>query len=256
MSASSGMLFSLTMRHLSADAKRAGSELPEAQLGHLTSRQLRAILDAAAKLAPTVAYPAEPEIRIETTAGKFVVQIRNGALKFISWSSTVRGSGEMTAAQIMAAIAGESGETDPVEAVGARGQGLNFLPSPKILLCAIAIIAVNSFTVWFATRPPRAFAPNFTMMDAAPAERLLADVAGIYETTGPGERRLEIRKDGSVNRVKYSTQRKVVKKEEFSVKAVRAAGEPALITERKALILVKDPLSVVLYGDTYRRVSR
>lgn len=256
MSASSGVLFSLTMRHLSADAKRAGTELPEAQLGHLTSRQLRAILDAAAKLAPTVAYPVEPEIRIETTAGKFVVQIRNGALKFISWSSSVRGSGEMTAAQIMAAIAGESGEAELVATAGSRGSALSFLPSPKILLCGIAIIAVNSFTLWFVTRPPRTFAPKFTLMEAAPAERLLADVAGVYETTGPGERRLEIRKDGSVNRVKYSAQRKVIQKQEFSVKPAQAAGEPALVTDRKALILVKDPLSVVLYGDTYRRVSR
>ena len=40
------------------------------------------------------------------------------------------------------------------------------------------------------------------------------------------------------------------------MQAADAQGKPALLTSRKALITIKDPLTVVLYGDKYQRVNR
>jgi len=258
MNASPKALFSLSIHHLSTDAKRAGAELPDAQLSHLSTRQLRSYLELAAKLAPTAVYPAEPSIRIEGPTGKFVVQLKGGALQFVSWSTVIRASGTMTPAQIIEAISvegeDENAEDDSGEAV--RSSGRSFIPSLKVILGVLVIVAINSFTVLFVTRPPRTREPKFTYLEAAPAERLLADVAGVYETTGPGERRLEIRKDGSVNRIKYSSKRSVLQKQDFSVKAAQASGQPTLVTNRKTLITILDPTALVLYGDTYRRVTR
>jgi hypothetical protein len=121
----------------------------------------------------------------------------------------------------------------------------------------VALIAVNAFTVSFHTRPPRTLTPKFTLMQAEPAERLLTDVAGIYETgDGPGDRRLEIQKNGGMQRIKFGAQRTVAQKQAFTVKAAEAAGKPALVTNKQTLITIKDMQAVVLYGDTYRRVNR
>ena len=259
MSTSRDSFFSVNLRHLSPDCRRVGAELPDVQLNHLSVRQLRTLLDGAAKLAPTAVYPAEPQLRIEGTQGKFVVQLKNGTLNFISWSSSVRGTGAMTPAQVIGTILGEDTDDDePVMAAASRsaGSGRRFSFSPTIAMYVVAIIGINSFTVWFLTRPPRTHLPSYTLLEAAPGERLLTEVAGTYETTGPGERRIEIRKDGSVHRFKYTAQRKIVQNQEFKVQPAHAAGQPALLTDRKSLITIKDPTSVVLYGDTYRRVAQ
>lgn len=256
MSTTGETLYSVAMRHLSSDAKRAGVDLPDAKLNHLSLRQLRTLLDSAAKLAPTVAYPIEPEMRIVAGAGNFVVQLKNGGLNFISWSSAVKVGGTITPAQIISAIAG-----DVVEQSSGRAQSSStpsrFSGSFSMALMAVAILAINGFTYWFVTQPPRTLVPKFTLLDSGPADRLLSEVAGVYETGGgPGDRRLEIRKDGAVHRFKFGTARKVVQKQEFTVKAAQASGKPALVTDRKTLIAINDPVSVVLYGDTYRRVPQ
>jgi hypothetical protein len=259
MSAKGETLYTVAMRHLSGDGKRAGVELPDAQLNHLSVRQLRSLLDAAAKLAPSVAYPAEPELRISSEAGKFVVQLKNGGLNFISWSSAVKAGGAISPAQIIAAITGESGRAvQEQSSSSSAGLVVGLLRQTFTTgLLVIAILAVNGFTYWFMTRPPRTLEPKFTFMDSVPADRLLSEVAGVYETGGgPGDRRLEIRKDGGVQRIKFGSERRVVQKQQFSVKAAQAAGKPALVTDKKTLIAINDPVSVVLYGDTYRRVPQ
>jgi hypothetical protein len=123
----------------------------------------------------------------------------------------------------------------------------------------VAIIAVNSFTIWFVLQPKKTLLPKYTLLPPEPAERLLSNVAGVYETgAASGDRHLEISKDGAVQRFKFGPEpvRAPTVKQSFTVQAAEAQGKPALLTSRKALITIKDPLTVILYGDTYKRVQR
>jgi hypothetical protein len=259
MSKSNETLYTVAFRHIAVDAKKAGIDIRDSQLNHVSTRQIRALLESAAALAPSVVFPVEPEIRITGDTGKFVVQIKGGALNFVSWSSAVKAGGKISPAQILAAISGEDGGGGPgwgrVEENHGGIGGLR--PNMSIAMLMVAIVAVNAFTFWFMTRPPKTLLPKFTEMQPEPAQRLLADVAGAYETGGaPGDRRLEIRKDGGVQRIKFGAQRAPAQKQTYMVKAVEAGGKPALMTDRKSLITIKDPQSLVLFGDTYQRVMR
>ncbi len=251
-------LFQVALRHLSADVKKAGATLPDAQLNHVSVKQIRTMLDSAAALAPGVVYPTEPELRFTGPSGKFVVQIKAGNLNFISWSAKVKIGGVVTPAQIIDAITGENQEQEYSTAPVARdSSGGGFRPSLNMAALVVAIIAVNSFTFWFLTSPPRTLVPKFTLMAPEPAERLLSDIAGAYETGGgPGDRRLEIQRNGGVQRIKFGAQRTVALKQTYTVKAAAAGGKPALLTDRKSLITIKDPQTLVLFGDTYQRVPQ
>lgn len=252
-------LYTVGFHHLSVDSKRFGTSLPDAQLNYLSAKQLRGLLEAAFALAPSVEFPAEPELRISTASAKFVVQLKGGALNFISWSSSVKAGGKVTPAQIFDAITGADRQVEDVSTGGGAlfGLGGGLLSKMNIGMLAVAIIAVNSFTFWFMSRPPKTLLPKFTVMQPEPAERLLADVAGIYETGGSsGDRRLEIKKDGAVQRIKFGEHRVAAQKQTYTVKAVEAGGKPALVTDRKSIITIKDAQSLVLFGDTYRRVMR
>jgi hypothetical protein len=250
-------LYSVAFHHLSSDAKRLGPELPDTQLHYLSLRQIRTLLESAAALASTVLPPAEPELRITGETGKFVIQLRAGNLNFVSWSTSRMAGGQLTPTQIVATIAGESTAEDdaaPAPSAGWR----RFLPSMNIGLMAVAIVAVNAFTLWFVFQPPRTLTPKFTLMPSAPAERLLKEVAGVYETgAGVGDRRLEIKPDGAVQRIKFGANRAAAQKQTYTVKPAEASGKPALVlaTKNQSLITINDAVSVVLYGDTYRRIA-
>jgi hypothetical protein len=248
-------LFNVALKHLSRDAKKAGAELPAEQLSHITAKQLKAVIEALGALAPSVTPPAEPEMRIQAPDGNFVVSVRGGKLHLVSWSSKFKG-GEQSAAHIYGVVSGEA-QREAARAEAA-GNGPSWL-SGKAGMAAmtIAIIVVNAFTIWFVTRPVKTLVPKYTLLPAGPAERLLTEVAGNYETGAtPGDRRIEIAKDGNVQRYKFGPERTPTVKQEFTVQAADAQGKPALVTSRKALIKINDPLTVVLYGDTYRRVPR
>ena len=89
-----------------------------------------------------------------------------------------------------------------------------------------------------------------------PSALLSAGGSVLSSTPGgaEGDRRLEIDKSGKAQRYKFGPERKPIVKQEFTVIPADAAGQPALITSRKALITVSDQLTVVLYGDKYKRV--
>lgn len=246
-------LYNVSLKHLSPDGKRAGVELPAQDLSHISAKQLRVVLEAIEVTAPTVAYPAEPELRVTTADGKFVVQVKGGKLHLVSWSSRIK-SGEYSAARIFSIISGE--ESAEAARAHTAGGGFDWLQGKAgMVMLVIAIIAINSFTIWFITRPKKTFLPKYTPLAAGPAERLLGEVAGAYETGGAeGDRRLEIDKSGKAQRYKFGPERKPIVKQEFTVTPADAAGTPALITSRKALITVSDQLTVVLYGDKYKRV--
>jgi len=252
-------LYTVGFHHLSVDVKKFGTSLTDAQLNYLSAKQVRGLLDAAFALAPSVEFPAEPELRITSGSAKFVVQLKGGALNFISWSSSVKAGGKTTPAQIFDAISGANNQVENASSGGGviMGLGGGLLAKMNVGMLAVAIIAVNSFTFWFMSRPPKTLLPKFTVMQPEPAERFLADVAGVYETGGSsGDRRLEIRKDGAVERIKFGEHRVASQKQTYTVKAVEAGGKPALVTDRKSIITIKDPQSIVLFGDTYRRVMR
>ncbi len=125
-------LYSVAFRHLSSDAKKSGSELPDVQLHYLSLTQIRALLESAATLAPKVTPPAEPELRITGESGKFVVQIRAGNLNFVSWSSSKKTGGKHTPAQIVALIAGDDSDDQESAAVaGASSGSRQLLPSMR-----------------------------------------------------------------------------------------------------------------------------
>ncbi|MBI5769500.1 MAG: hypothetical protein HZA93_17120 [Verrucomicrobia bacterium] len=257
MSKSGEALYMVTLKHLARDGKKAAADLPEVQLSYIPGKQLRGLLDALAALGPTVVFPVEPELRVTAPDGKYVVQLKGGRLQFVSWSSKHKG-GEYSAARIYSIITGEE-EAEAMRAQMTAGPASGGLMQSKAMLAllVVAIVAVNSFTFWFVSRPKKTLLPKYTVLAAEPARRVLENVAGFYET---GERRLEIDKTGKVQRFKLGPERKLVSPQSFTVEAADAGGRQALVASinasRKTLITIKDPLSVVLYGDTYQRVQR
>lgn len=252
MTKTTTLLFSVTLRHLTADGKRAAADLPPANLHHVSPSQLHTLLRAVNAIAPMVALPAEPEIRISGPTGDFVVRVKEEQLHLVSWSSAHKG-GAVSPAEIMVAVSGE----EPAETVSRGAPAVPRRAADKLSLVALglAILLVNCFTVWVVTRPPRTLAAKAKLLPPEPAERLLAQVAGAYETgKSSGDRRLEIRRDASVQRVKLGPGGAVKDQQTFTVQPAEANGKRVLVTSRKSLITVKDNVSVVLYGDTYTRV--
>jgi hypothetical protein len=251
-------LYMVTLKHLTRDAKKAAAALPEVQLRYIWGNQLRALLDAVAALGPGVVFPVEPELRITAPDGKYVVQLKGGKLQLVSWSSKHKG-GEYSATRIHAIVTGEEeAEAQRAHDAATAPAGGGLLQSKAAMaLMLVAIVAVNGFTLWFVTRPKKTLLPKYTVLAAEPAWRVLETVAGYYETS---ERRLEIDKNGKAQRFKIGPERKLTALPAFTVEAADAGGKQALLASlnasRKTLITIKDPVSIVLYGDTYQRVQR
>jgi hypothetical protein len=248
------VVYAVTLRHLTSDAKAAGANLPDVKLADLPAKKLKALLLALGKLAPTVAYPAVPEVRITAPQGMFVVKVNGGRLEFVSWSAQHAG-GILTAAQIYSAITGDGIEEErPAAAPEERGKrGTSVFVS---ILIVAAIILVNSFTAWTLLKPKKTLLPKYTLMKPEPAERVLASTSGIYETgTAAGDRQLKISKSGEVEWVKFGANKAAKDKKNFTVTVARIGEKTGLLTSRKAMIEVHDATVLVLYGDTYRRTK-
>lgn len=253
MSKAPEALYNVALKHLARDGKAAGAELPAQQLSHISAKQLRAVIDAVGVLAPSVIPPAEPELNVVTPEGKFVIRAKGGALHLVTWSSQHK-SGEYSAARIYSIITGEEAAGVAREqSSGGGGGGVG--GKGMLILLGLAILAVNGFTIWFVTRPKKTLLPKYSVLAPGPADRLLGSVAGAYETgSAPGDRRLEIAKTGEVQRYKFGAERALTNKQSYTVTAAEAAGKPALLTNKKSLITINDSLTVVLFGDSYRRV--
>ncbi len=251
-------VFEVTLRQLSGDLKKAAYAYPEVPLGKMSASKLLKVLKSAEALAPQVAYPAAPEIRIVAPAGPFVIHLKDGRLKLVSWAKAAAG-GDLSAQQIAAIIVGEaevtaSSRAGAKEVTGAPGRFRHYVTMTTLV---VAIIGCNMFTVWILTRPPKGLLPKYKLLDREPAERLLASAAGEYVTgEKPGDRRLNIRRDGVALWGKFGPDRAVTKETNFTLKGAETAGQPALLTSKRALITIKDSVTVVLHGDTYRRKVR
>jgi hypothetical protein len=228
------------------------------QLSGVGLRQLQTLLEALATLAPKVEYPAVPEMRITDAERQFLVQVREGQVRFSSWS--VRAGGcDLTPAQIVAAITGADPST-----TAAGGEAEPAPPSRRrrgwqVVLLVGGILGSNAITAWMLTRPgpalPVELQPPYRLVESEPAERLLTRAAGVFETGGEeGDRRLAIRRDGAVNWGRYGPNRLIVEETPLTVVAAETDGQPALRAGDHSLIVVKDAATVVYFGDTYRRV--
>ncbi len=244
-----GPTFSVTLHHLSPDAKTADAGYPDAEQANVPAEKLHALIGAMAALAGRANGGATPELRITAPHGRFTVQVAEGQLRFNSWTTRVGGF-DLTAEQIFAIIAGiEDG--DPGAAVALEGKA-RWL---KLGLLTILIVGSNVVTAWMLTRPPpNPFLPAFKPLEAAPAGRLLASVAGNYQTgAGEGDRGLNILPDGRMHWVKFGPKAAVVEESDLTGQAVESGGRSALFANGNALVEVVDGSTLKFYGDTYRR---
>ena len=251
-------LYVLTLKHLTRDGTKAAANLPEVQLNYIPGKQLKGLLDAVAALAPSIVYPVEPEMRIAGPAGRFVVNLKEGKLHLVSWASA-NSSGHYNAAQIFGIVSGtETAESVRAASGESSGFSIGFLHGRgSMVLMAIAILALNGFTVWTLMKPKKTLVPKFEVLASEPAQRLLTDVAGVYVTgTAPGSRRLEIQADGKANRYKLGAEQVLTSPQTFTVLPANIAGKLALITSKKSVISIKEPLSLEMFGDTYLRVAQ
>jgi hypothetical protein len=254
--------YTVSLRQLAPDAKDAGVSYADTERQDVTAKELRALLRAAAALAPRVAYPLAPEFRVTTAAGRFVVQLKDGRLHFISWSSAKSRGGNPTADQIFAIITGEQVEDDRSTSSVAAGSGEEVKASSSWRWAAgsvlvVVILVANFYSVWNYRKAPGDLLPPLQILDGERAKRLLENVAGNYETgETPGDRRLEINRDGRVIWIKFGTNRAPVERKELTAQGAETSGQLALLTSKKGLIKVTDPTSLSLFGDKYQRVAR
>ncbi len=247
--------FSVVLHHLSPDARRAGIELAEVQLTDVSLWQLRALLNALTELAPKVAYPVTPEMRITSEGRQFLVQVRDGRVRFSSWS--VRsGGGDLTPAQILALIAGtDEAAAAPAGATAGAGDKRRRRRIWLIAFIAGGVLGSNGLTAWMLTRPAPDLLPVHRLLEPDPAQRLLERAAGVYETgQTDGDRRLNLRRDGTVQWFLLGEGKMVVEETTLSTVAAEAGGQPALLAGNRTMIEVRNAATLVYFGDTYRRV--
>ena len=247
--------FTVTLHHLSPDAKKAGVEYPDSELSQVSEKRLRELIATLATTAGRDNRPAAPELRIAAPHGSFVIQAADGRLRFNSWTVRVGGA-NLTPDQIFAIV---TGTDDPVAAAVAaesfvqRGRRLRRW---KIALIAALIVGTNATTAWILLRPPppNPFLAEYELLPAAPAERVLTDAAGEYLTGATeGHRGMRIMRDGRLHWVKFGLQGAVVEETDLTARAAKSHGHPALLTSQDSLIDILDGSTLVFYGDTYRR---
>lgn len=254
--------FHLTLHHLSPDAKAASASQPDHDLPHATIEHLRELLVAlsatAAKL--TAVTAAAPEIRIRAGKDTLTVRVSDGQLRFVSWETKAGGVG-LNVDQIIARVNFSAPRTEPTPLRPARVYQPKEAPEKlprwlKVTGLIVAIIAINCTTVWMLIKPPPDLLAEFELLPTSASGDLLAMVAGEYETgTREGDRRITIKPDGALQLSKYGQKRAVIEGNTKTVRGALTSGQPALLTDDPYLLQIKDPNTVVLYGDTYKRKS-
>jgi hypothetical protein len=252
--------FSVRLHHLTREISRAGSDCADVQLGALTPDKLREMLEKLAHLAPSVNFPAEPEVRITGPQGQFLVQVRNGHVRMVSWSAQQGGS-DLPPDRILAIIMGLEQSED-----GELGRNEAKMSSPrvrgsKIALLAFVLFGSNGFTAWMLTRPspppPIQLLPEYRIVTPERAERMLTDFAGVYETgRAEGDRRLSIKADGTMQWTEFGPPQRVADETALTAQAAESHNRPVLIASNHGMIEMKDPLTLLYFNDTYRRISR
>jgi len=251
--------FNVTLHHLSPDVTQAGAHFQDMDYLRVKTSDLRRMLEALAVLAPKVEFPAEPELRIAGPHGRFLVQAKNGQVKVISWSSQTGTGGEMTPDRIYAMIVGMESGDSAREPAGALERFLGGVsPRSKVAILAVAILGSNAITAWFLTRPnavpPRELLPEYRPVAADQAKRIFDEFAGEYESgVGDARRQLTIGHDGTLHWEKFGANETVEEDVRPTAQAAESHGHPVLVASNYGMIEAKDAISVVYFGDTYRR---
>jgi len=252
---SAGGEFHVSLHHLAPDATRADAKLPDVEFARLSAKKLGALLEAFATLAPQVRYPAAPSLRVRGEHGDFLVQVNAGQVRVTSWS-TQANTENLTPDRILALIMG----ADVADGRGARADGIfGRLPrAGKIAVLAVAIVGSNILTAWFVTRPPPrlpvAVLPEYRPLEPEPGQRALADYAGDYETgRAPGDRQLMIAKDGTLRWRQLGPDGKIADDVALAAQPAQSHGRAVLVASNQGMIELKDPVTLVYFGDTYRR---
>jgi hypothetical protein len=283
--------FSVTLHHLSPDAKTVGVAYNNEQLADVTPTQLRVLLQSLSRTAAKISIyePATPEIRIKSDRSAFLVRTRHRRLCLVGWEARLRGE-EHSVAHILNTVAGAiadptaAGEGDRFGSnppVGAPREGsrspvgtASNPPFPidkterespgsiprwaKISVLAALIVAFNATTIYLVFyRTGPSLAPQSTPVAEFETGALLAKAAGEYET-GPleGDRRLVIESGGNVRVAKYGPERAILQETIRTAKGGTVKGKVMLITSDPATIEVKDQDTVLYFGTTYKRRSR
>jgi hypothetical protein len=254
--------FHIILHHLSPDAKVASAAQPDHDLPKVTVDKLRELLVALAATAvhlPAVSAAA-PEIRIRSGKDTLQVRVSEGQLRFVSWETKAGGVG-LNVDQIIARVSFSAPRAEPAPLRPARMHAPSGPPEKvprwaKVTALIAAIVGINATSVWMLLKPPPDLLSEFELLPAGASHELLNMYAGDYETgTREGDRRLTIQPDGALQLSKYGQARAVVPEGNKTVRGALTSGKPALLTDDPYLLEIKDPNTVVLYGDTYKRKS-
>lgn len=251
--------FSVTLHHLAPDGRQAGAQYPDVELKEVAPERLRGLIEGFAAVAPRCEYPVAPELRIEGPHGRFLVQVKDGQVRVTSWSAKA-GTAELTPERIFAMITGRDVEEVAAPSGGRSVSFGGLSRNTALIVLVLAIVATNGITAWMLTRPPEpvptSLLPAHTFVDAERARRVFADYAGVYETgAGAGDRSLTIAGDGRLKWIRFGPNRAVAESQELSARAAESRGRPVLVASNFGMIEAKDPLTIVYFGDTYRRKS-
>ena len=264
-------VYSVTLHHLSPDAKVSGLDYPDEQLLAVNIDQLRDLLYALVEVSSrlTIYEPATPEIRIKTDRDVFVVRPRYRRLCFVGWESILRGE-DHSVAYILTTI---TGTAEPVKAVVApkpeRPSTLSStLSNPpaaeggvpewiKITVMTVLSIGFISTAVWMMMRPPENLAPKFELLGDFESQSLLTQAAGEYETgTQEGDRRLVVDSDGTLHLAKFGPKHSITDESTHASRGAVSEGRKALVTSDPYVVTIKDVDHLVLYGNIYKRHIR
>lgn len=254
--------FKLNFRHLTPDARELGVRHADSELTGVDAARLREILRAMEKTVAQQAPsdPAAPEIRVTSAHGVFMVKAANGRLRLHSWSLK-SGTREMSVDEIVETVGGKTVEEKPHAHPVARAEAgrssdglLSRFPRwAKLALLVVLFGGINAVSGWMLMKPPPDLLPPHEILSAAATERLLTMVAGEFETgSRPGDRWMTIVRNGNIRVVKYGP------KPDETLLTARAAlvnGQEVLITSARSMIEIKDADTLVLFGDTYKRMK-
>jgi hypothetical protein len=249
--------FGVTLHHLAPDLKQAGVHFADIERAGVTPEKLHTWLEALARLAPKSEYPVVPELRIAAPRGRFLVQAKNGQVRLTSWSSSEGGT-DLTPERIYSLIMGTDAAEAASFAIELSDLGNGRSRAKKMALLAVAILASNAVTAWVLMRPPppipTSILPEYQVVSAEPAQRILATFAGDYETgTADGDRGLRIGADGALHWIRFGPNRSIAEETGLKAQPAESKGQPVLVADNHGMISMQDAITVVYFGESYRR---
>ncbi|MES1194630.1 MAG: hypothetical protein ABUL65_01965 [Opitutus sp.] len=259
--------YSVTLHHLAPGAVAAGLAYPDEVLPALPLPQLREMLYALSEVSSrlTIYEPSSPEIRIKTDREIFVVRTRYRRLCFVGYEAALRGE-EHSVAYILTTITGTTEVAKAPEprlerpsAAGATAPAVpvetgRFPRWLKVTVMAIIIIGCNGTAAWLLLRPPNIIAPKYALMTPADSTALLARVAGEYRTgSAEGDRRIVIDASGTARLAKFGANQALTQPATKTLRGALVDGQPSLVTNDPAAVILKDADTIVLFGNTYKR---